>query len=267
MITVRNPHSVLLALKLRTEAVKSLFLPESGLSPAWEEVKKEAERRGVAIGGAKPSTLPIPRARVQDFNPRNRGRGKSHPPKPEPIRLEGGRTGAAEAQIEEKPMLSVEELFENATTRAEGKGIWLALDSLQDPQNVGAIFRSAAFFGVQGILLTEERSSPLTSVVYDISCGGVEAVPHAGVINLQRAFEKAKEAGLWILGTSEHAETNLSSVKPDRPWLVVVGNEEKGLRKLTLERCDQVCKVQPRGEVGSLNVSVATAVLLHSLIG
>jgi 23S rRNA (guanosine2251-2'-O)-methyltransferase len=140
------------------------------------------------------------------------------------------------------------------------------LDSLQDPQNLGAIFRSASFFGVKGIIMTTERSAPMTSVVYDISCGGVESLPFVQAINLQRAFEKAKDAGLWILGTSEHAKESLKKIQNDRPWLVVVGNEEKGIRRLTEESCDIVCTIPGAGKgVTSLNVSVATGVMLSHL--
>jgi 23S rRNA (guanosine2251-2'-O)-methyltransferase len=144
--------------------------------------------------------------------------------------------------------------------------VWLALDSLQDPQNLGAIFRSASFFGVKGIIMTTERSAPMTSVVYDISCGGVESIPFVPVINLQRAFEKAKESGLWILGTSEHARDSVKKIESDRPWLLVVGNEEKGIRRLTEESCDMMCTIPTHSKgVTSLNVSVATGILLSHL--
>jgi 23S rRNA (guanosine2251-2'-O)-methyltransferase len=106
----------------------------------------------------------------------------------------------------------------------------------------------------------------MTSVVYDIASGGVEAVPFVSVINLQRAFEKAKDAGLWILGTSEHAKTPIQKVGADRPWLLVMGNEENGMRRLTEEACDMTCTIPAKGDgVTSLNVSVATGILLSHL--
>lgn len=113
--------------------------------------------------------------------------------------------------------------------------------------------------------MTSERSAPLTSAVYDVSCGGVEYVPHTEQVNLQRAFEVAKDSGLWILGTSEHAKENYLKLERDRPWLVVFGNEEKGMRRLTEESCDVLTGVQPTGDVTSLNVSVAAGVLLSRL--
>ncbi len=172
---------------------------------------------------------------------------------------------SAEATLRERASLSLEELFENASTRAQGKGLWIALDSLTDPHNVGAIFRSAAFFGVQGILMTQERSAPLTSTVYDVASGGVEYVPFVVQPNLQRAFEVAKDLGLWVLGTSEHAKDSLFRIQRDRPWLLVLGNEEKGMRRLTEESCDVLCSIPSNGQVTSLNVSVAAGILIAQL--
>ena len=166
--------------------------------------------------------------------------------------------------IRPKNPVSLEKMF--AGIDQDTRGLWLALDCLQDPQNVGAIFRSAGFFGVKGIVMTTERSAPMTAVTYDISCGGVEVVPFVQVVNLKQALDHAKEAGLWILGTSEHAKEPLSRVQKDRAWLMVMGNEEKGMRRLTEEACDVICTIPNAGTgVGSLNVSVATGILLSHL--
>ncbi len=164
------------------------------------------------------------------------------------------------ATIKEKKPIEIEELYSNSAEN----GIWLALDCIQDVHNLGAIFRSASFFGINGILLTQERSAPMTGVVYDVASGGVEAVPFAGVKNLRRALELAKKENLWILGTSEHRGDRLQSLSLDRKWLIVMGNEETGIRPLTEENCDLLCTISqgnPSG-VGSLNVSVATGILL-----
>ena len=95
--------------------------------------------------------------------------------------------------------------------------------------------------------------------------GGVEHVPFTIQPNLQRGFEVAKEAGLWILGSSEHAHDDLQSVEADRPWLLVLGNEEKGMRRLTEESCDVLCKISAKGKVSSLNVAVASGVMMSYL--
>jgi 23S rRNA (guanosine2251-2'-O)-methyltransferase len=263
-LVLRNPHSVLAAILTRPRDVIQVTVPgalsdRDSKSPqdapvgrdAWLKVVQAARSAGIPVtsggGGGKPS----PRS--------DRDAGKSQ---------QGGRLGASsEALVKERVGISAEEVFRGASERVEGKGLWLALDCLTDPQNVGAIFRTASFFGVQGIVLTQERSAPLTGSVYDVAAGGVEHVPFVQATNLQRAFEVAKDAGLWILGTSEHAKQGLRSIERDRPWLLVLGNEEKGMRRLTEESCDVVCQVAPRGDVTSLNVSVAAGVLISKLSG
>jgi 23S rRNA (guanosine2251-2'-O)-methyltransferase len=93
----------------------------------------------------------------------------------------------------------------------------------------------------------------------------MEHVPFAQVPNLASTLKAAKAAGLWILGSSEHAERDVQDLPRDRPWLVVIGNEEQGLRRLTLDLCDDVCRIAPQGEVGSLNASVAAGVMMAML--
>jgi 23S rRNA (guanosine2251-2'-O)-methyltransferase len=92
-------------------------------------------------------------------------------------------------------------------------------------------------------------------------------VPFSVQANLSRALKVAKDAGVWVLGTSEHADKDVADVPRDRPWLLVLGNEQKGLRQLTLKNCDEACRLSPRGNVTSLNVSVAAGVLMAKLTG
>jgi 23S rRNA (guanosine2251-2'-O)-methyltransferase len=265
LIEVRNPHSILAALQRRPEDVKQVMMPADGAAAgdAWEQIVDLARHHGV-------------RLEEPEDPHRARNSGKHHygsfTPKAERKAEKrgadlGGRVSAACARIRPKGDTPIETLFENAKKRVGGNGLWLALDTLTDPQNVGSIFRTAAFFGVQGIVMTEERSAPINSAVYDVSCGGVESVPFTVHTNLQRAFEKAKDAGLWILGTSEHAKDSITTLKADRPWLLVLGNEERGMRRLTAESCDVTCAVPPAKDAGvtSLNVSAAAAALIVRL--
>jgi 23S rRNA (guanosine2251-2'-O)-methyltransferase len=224
---------------------------EAGARDAWSRVIQLAKKKNVRLSNRAPAP-----EKFQGRNPKQ---------KPE----QGGRISVAEALVKEREGLATEELFAGAKEKARGKGLWLALDSLQDPHNVGAIFRTAGFFGVQGILVTDERSAPLSSTVYDVASGGLEYVPFTLQTNLQRGFEVAKEAGLWILGTSEHARDDLSKIQADRPWLLVIGNEERGMRRLTEESCDVLCKISSHekggGGVDSLNASVATGIFISTL--
>lgn len=252
-IEIRNPHSVLAVLENRPRDIERIALPAGALSPGWTRVAQIAEKRGIRL---------VPAASPGQDRPASKGpKGRDGRKDAKRDRSVGGRMGGASATVKEHPGVSVEELFEGASKG----GLWLALDSIQDPQNVGAIFRVAGFFGVRGILLTEERSASLTGTVYDVASGGVECVPFSQQINLKRALEAAKEAGLWILGSSEHATMELSEVPRDRPWLLILGNEEKGMRRLTEESCDMVCKIPQKGKVDSLNVSVAAGILISHL--
>ncbi len=240
-LALRNPHAVLAAFESRPADVFSVRLPGGRAPGGWERVAAQAKQFGTPVVNSERA------------DPRRRER-------------EGGRAGP-EASVKERAPISLDALYSRGRdSNAAGGGLWLALDSLQDPHNVGSIFRSAAFFGVRGIVMTSDRAAPLSAVVYDVASGGVEAVPFAVETNLRRALEAAKAAGLWILGSSEHAERSVEDIPRDRPWLLVVGNEEDGLRRLTLETCDEVCQIAPKGEaVTSLNVSVATGILIATL--
>ncbi|MFZ9595201.1 MAG: 23S rRNA (guanosine(2251)-2'-O)-methyltransferase RlmB, partial [Bdellovibrionia bacterium] len=241
-VILRNPHSVLAALKVRPQDVLEVVVPSEerssrfssaqqegseavSESDVWGQVRLRAQKLGIPLRSSKSAQA------AQGSRGRSSRMGNG--PKDQSLRL-----GGSEATVRERAPVASEELFSGATSRAEGRGLWLALDCLQDPQNVGAIFRAAAFFGVQGILLTQERSASLTGTVYDVASGGLEFVPFVVQANLQRGFEVAKKAGLWVLGTSEHAQEDVAAVACDRPWLLVLGNEEKGIRRLTEESCD-----------------------------
>jgi 23S rRNA (guanosine2251-2'-O)-methyltransferase len=243
-VFVRNPHSILLALKKRPKEVLDITFPRDRLEGVWKEIEALVERHKIrTLQGSAPK-------------PANKSNHKKD--------INAGRESGHGAMIKGKTSVSIEQMFDGVD--GSTRGLWLALDCLQDPQNLGAIFRSAAFFGAKGIIMTTERSVPMTATVYDIACGGVEIVPFVQTINLKQALDKAKDSGMWILGTSEHAKQSLQKVEKDRPWLMVVGNEEKGMRRLTEEACDVICSIPNAGEgVGSLNVSVATGILLSHL--
>ena len=144
--------------------------------------------------------------------------------------------------------------------------IWLGLDGVQDSRNIGAIARTAQFFGVRGIVLTRDRTAPITAISHDVAAGGLEVLKISQPPNLSKALSEIRSLGVWIVGTAEDAEANLQSLKPDRPWLILVGNEEKGLRRLTREACDLMVSIPSNDQfVSSLNVSVAAGITISSL--
>ncbi len=244
-LRLKNPHSILAALERRPRDVLEVCPPPAGGGPAWEAVRQHAGELGVRV-------VTGPR------KARTECRRGGH-------EVKTGREGGGEAVVRELPGVSLEELFRPAEQHPDRRGLWLALDCLQDPHNLGAILRTASFFGVRGTLMTADRAAPLSGVVYDVASGGVEHVPFSIQTNLSQSLEAAKEAGLWVLGTSEHAETDAADVPRDRVWLLVIGNEAKGLRRLTAEHCDQMCRITPRGAVDSLNASVAAGILIARL--
>lgn len=236
-LRLRNPHSVLAVLACRPQDVYEIQCPEKDLSSGWKQVRDIAE------------DLSIPVSSGPGAQGGNRGRDKQR------------RHAGAEAVI--KPR-DPEDL--NSLIASPGENtLYVGLDTVQDPHNVGSIFRSAAFFGVAGLLTTQDRNAPISYTVYDVASGGVEYVPHTVETNLSRAIDRIKDAGIWILGTSEHSEKPLSEVKRDRPWMVIFGNEEDGLRRLTADKCDELVSIPRAGQVGSLNVSVAAGITLAHL--
>lgn len=254
-LQLTNPHAVLAALESRPQDVLAVRLPEQGAGPAWQTVADRAQAAGIRLRRTRGEG---DGGRPRDAGRRGAGRRGGGPAKT-------GREGGASAEVRERPPVTLDELFAGAKQREDGRGLWLAVDQVQDPRNLGAIFRSASFFGVAGVLLTRDQSAPLTAVSYDTASGGLESVPYAWAANLARDLGEARDAGLWILGAAGEADTDVGAVPRDRPWLLVVGNEEKGLRRLTRESCDQLCRLTPRGAVDSLNVSVASAVLMAEL--
>jgi 23S rRNA (guanosine2251-2'-O)-methyltransferase len=139
----------------------------------------------------------------------------------------------------------------------------LMTDGITDPHNLGAILRTAAFMGVDGVVIPKDRSALINETVYRIASGGLEYLRVAQVTNLVAAMQKLKEDGFWSVGFSEHAEKNLSEITPDFPVLIVVGNEEKGIRHLVSQNCDYLARLEGKGQLKSLNASVAAALAME----
>lgn len=142
----------------------------------------------------------------------------------------------------------------------------LILDSIQDTHNVGAILRSADCSGVDGIIITKHNSAPINETVVKTSAGATEHVKIAQVNNLAQTIDELKENGFWIVGSYLEGAKEYTKVDYKMPVAVVVGNEEKGIRKLTADKCDHLIKIPMKGKIQSLNVSVATGVLLFEIL-
>ena len=143
---------------------------------------------------------------------------------------------------------------------------FLVLDHVQDPHNLGACLRSADAAGVQGVIITKDQSVGITPTVAKVASGAAETVPLYKVTNLARALGWLKEAGVWIVGAAGEAEKTVYQTDLNMPLALVMGAEEKGMRRLTREHCDFLVKIPMLGQVESLNVSVATGILLFEAV-
>ncbi|MEN8194064.1 MAG: 23S rRNA (guanosine(2251)-2'-O)-methyltransferase RlmB [Bacteroidota bacterium] len=143
----------------------------------------------------------------------------------------------------------------------------LIVDEVQDTHNVGAIFRTAESVGVDGIIITTRNSAPINETVEKTSAGAISHLKIAPVINLHQAMEELKRNDFWIVGSSLNERSKVyTEVDYNGPIAIVVGNEEKGIRKRVADYCDFLVKIPMMGKVQSLNVSVATGVLLFEVL-
>ncbi|MEK7833151.1 MAG: 23S rRNA (guanosine(2251)-2'-O)-methyltransferase RlmB [Acidobacteriota bacterium] len=140
------------------------------------------------------------------------------------------------------------------------------LDGIEDPHNLGAILRSCEGAGVDGVFIPEHRAAGLNETVAKTSAGAVEYVRIARVTNLVRLIEELKEREIWVVGVEGGTETGYTDFDFNRPLAVVMGSEGKGVRRLVREKCDAIVSIPMRGQLNSLNVSVATGVVLFEAL-
>ena len=153
-----------------------------------------------------------------------------------------------------------------AGTRALARPLFIALDGVTDPQNLGAVIRSAAAFGANGVILPERRSASVTAAAWKVSAGAAAHLPVARVVNLTKAIESLKERGYYAIGLDGGgtAQVGSSGFETD-PLVVVLGSEGKGISRLVREQCDAVVSIPMTAMVESLNASVAAGIALYSV--
>ncbi|NOT27510.1 MAG: 23S rRNA (guanosine(2251)-2'-O)-methyltransferase RlmB [Acidobacteria bacterium] len=166
------------------------------------------------------------------------------------------------ADVEDSTNHSIAELIEGAV----GTPLILVLDGIEDPHNLGAILRTADAAGVHGVIRQSRRSASLDGAAAKASAGAVAHVRIAEVVNIARAIEELKEAGVWTVGLASEATMSHTEVDFTVPTALVVGAEGAGLRRLVKEKCDYLASIPMRGHVESLNVSVATGVVLFEVL-
>lgn len=169
------------------------------------------------------------------------------------------------AFVASKSSVSIEELLQKPPNQ-DWPGLLVLLDGVEDPQNLGAIIRSALAAGAYGVIIPERRSAGLGDTTARASAGAVAHLPVARVTNLARAMETLKEAGYWLVGFDERGEKAYTQIDMTGPVALVMGGEGKGLHQLVRERCDFLASIPVRGPVASLNVSVAAGIALFEVI-
>ncbi|MFZ0039731.1 MAG: 23S rRNA (guanosine(2251)-2'-O)-methyltransferase RlmB [Solirubrobacteraceae bacterium] len=233
MDKVFGKHSVRAVLLSRPESVQRLIL--AGKESYHRDMIELAHRSGI-----DPEFMAWPEfRRVGGVNDEDKHQGVVVLTKPRPVLTEADLGSLADANVV------------------------LALDQISDPQNLGTILRSAAFFGVDAALILKNRAAEISPLVARVAVGGAELVPTFRITNLARSLEILQGMGFWVYGLDERGERTLAQTDFDAKAVLVVGAEGEGLRRRTKETCDVLVRI-PGGQAGleSLNAGVATAVAL-----
>lgn len=217
--------------------VRRIVFAEGAHAPEFEEIKKEAQSRGVAIEG-------ITRRGLEAVT-------------------HGNHQGVA-AQID--PISPVPfKVFMNQL-RIDKKTFVCLLDEIQDPQNLGAIIRNAVCFGCSGIILPKWRSAGLTPAVMKASSGALAYCPIAEIPNLGVAVERLKEKGFFVYGAdAQEGSVPLESLELDGPLAIILGSEHEGIKPILKKACDNLVRISQKTSIQSLNVASASAVFFHEI--
>ena len=166
------------------------------------------------------------------------------------------------AYVSPKDYITLDDLLVISKKKNEPP-LYCILDGIEDPQNLGAILRSADATGFHGIVVRERRAVGLTPIVAKASAGAIEYVPVARVANISQAIEFLKKANVWVIGIDMAGTTDYNRIDYKIPTAIVIGNEGAGLSDLVRKRCDSIASIPMKGKIGSLNASVATAIVMY----
>lgn len=169
------------------------------------------------------------------------------------------------AFVAPKTYISLERLIGDAKENTPTP-LFVMLDGLEDPHNLGAILRTADAAGVNGVIIPERRSVQLTDTVAKVSVGAIEYVPVARVGNLNNAIKMLKDEGFWVIGVDGEGKTPYTSIDYKPPTTIVIGGEGKGVSRLVKENCHEVVRIPMLGQISSLNASVAAAVIMYEAV-
>jgi len=232
-------HAVNRLLEIKPELFLEIFLMEPSENARVQEIVTLAKKQGIAIDR-------IPRKQLDAWLPNLNHQGVAAKVRPSNHLNEN----------------DLEELIQGSAS----KPLFLVLDGVQDPHNLGACLRTSDATGVTALIIPKDKSASLTPVVRKVACGAAEMVPVVQVTNLVRTLEMLKKQGVWIMGTSALATQSVYQVDLKGSVAIVLGAEGSGLRRLTEEHCDLLMQIPMQGIVESLNVSVAAGVCLYEAL-
>lgn len=233
-------HAVLAVLEHRPSEVDTVWLAEGRIGRRAQAVRAAASAAGVKLRY-------VPRAALDRLAP--------------PGLVHQGVLARLRAAA-----VHGEAQFEAFLAALPPQPLVLVLDGVQDPHNLGACLRTADAAGVHAVLAPRDRTAPLSAAARRAAAGAAETLPFFQVTNLARALRALKAAGLWLVGTAVEATQELYDTDLRGPLALVVGGEEKGLRRLTRAHCDILVRIPMAGSVAALNVSVATGVCLFEVL-
>lgn len=164
------------------------------------------------------------------------------------------------------PQEYTEESLKKTVKDRQGNAFYLVLDQVTDPHNLGACLRTALAAGVQGVIVPKDNACRLNATVCKVASGAAEVLPVYRVTNLVRTLKWMKAEGVWLSGAAGEADLDVFDAELTGSVAIVMGAEGKGLRQLTQQQCDQLVKIPMAGEMESLNVSVATGVILYEVV-
>lgn len=231
-------HAVTTLLTRDPGRVRKLFMLKGRDDARMQEILLLAQQQGISVE-------PINKQRLDE-------------------RVDGVHQGVA-AEVKPAPQLGEKELDELIKDQGSAP-LYLILDGVTDPHNLGACLRTADAAGVCAVIAPRDKSAPLNATASKVACGAAEAVPYFQVTNLARTLEKLQQSGVWVVGTAGEAEQSIYQANLSGPIALVMGAEGKGMRRLTREHCDLLVNIPMAGEVSSLNVSVATGVALFEIV-
>jgi 23S rRNA (guanosine2251-2'-O)-methyltransferase len=223
---------------LKSAAGVELYLSKTSHGKIIDTIRREAEKRGITC------TL-CSREFLSRYEPSSRNQG------------------VVLTAPHRKADLSDSEFIQQVSQK---KGVFVLLDQLTDPHNVGSIIRTTEALGGDGVILPRSHSADMNKTVIKASAGATAHLRIITISNIANLLERAKEAGFWIIGTSPTGNTELRELHKYRPAVIVIGSEGSGMRRLTEEKCDLTVKISLRGRISSLNASVAAGIVLYEIL-